>query len=60
MLKYANSQGCAQLVLELRKELKAVVFVGVVEFHHNPFGMCATGNTIAILNDFKSNALLLQ
>ena len=24
------------------------------KFHHNPFGMCATGIAIAILNDLKS------
>jgi hypothetical protein len=29
-------KGCAQLSLELRKELKVVVLVGGEEFHHNP------------------------
>ena len=53
MLQYASSLRCAQLSLELRKELKAVVLVGGEEFHYL-FGMCATGIVIAILNDLKS------
>ena len=55
-LQYKNSRGLAQLSLELRKELNAVVLVVGVEFYHNPFGMCATGIAIEILNGLKSQS----